>query len=192
MKTKPGHLDYCDDITSGLGEGYCQARDSDQASVGRDARLAAMVSRLPAAAKPLYGAMKTAFDAFVDAHGDREVDLSGTARAALELREQDNVRDQFARDLARLLSGSWPAATDAAAADGQLNASYLRALAWAGAKTNDTTIEAKDIRETQRAWLTYRDAFVRFAAAAVPGVARAAVLARLAKLRTAELDQLRD
>ena len=192
MKTKGGRLDYCDDITSGLGEGHCEARNSDQAGVGRDAKLAAMVSRLPAAAKPLYVPMKKAFDAFVDAHGDGEVDLSGTARAAMVIQEQDSVRDQFVKDLARLLSGDWPAATDAVAADGQLNASYRRALAWADGKTNDTTVKAKDIRDAQRAWLVYRDAFVGFAAAAAPGVARDAVLARLTKLRTAELDQLQD
>ena len=78
------------------------------------------------------------------------------------------------------------------AADGQLNAGYRRALAWADGKTNDTTVKAKDIRDAQRAWLVYRDAFVGFAAAAAPGVARDAVLARLTKLRTAELDQLQD
>lgn len=192
MKTKAGRLDYCDDVTSGLGEGYCEARKSDQAGVGRDGRLAAMVSRLPAAAKPLYGPMKTAFDAFVDAHGDGEVDLSGTARAAMVIQEEDSVRDQFAKDLGRLLSGGWPAATDAVAADSQMNASYRRALAWASGKNNDTTIKAEDIRKAQRAWLVYRDAFIRFAAAAAPSAARNAVAARLTELRTAELDQLKD
>jgi uncharacterized protein YecT (DUF1311 family) len=191
MNTKPGRLDYCDDITSGLAEGYCQSRASGQASVGRDARLAALAARLPPAAKPLYPPMKTAFDAFVDAHGDGEVDLSGTARAAMEIQEEDSVRDQFVKDLARLVSGGWPAAVDAQAADAKLNDSYRQALAWAGGKNNDSTIKPEDIRKAQRAWLAYRDAFARFAATAAPSIARDAVLARLTKLRTAELDQLR-
>ncbi len=190
LKTKPGRFDYCDDVTSGLAEGYCQSRDSDRAAVGRAATLAALVSRMPPAAAGLYRPMKKAFDAFVDAHGDGEVDLSGTARAAMEIQEQDSVRVQFAEDLGRLVSGRWPAATDAQAADAQLNTSYRRALAWAAGKDNDTTIKPEDVRKAQRSWLSYRDAYIRFAVVAAPNIARDAVLARLTKLRTAELDQL--
>jgi uncharacterized protein YecT (DUF1311 family) len=40
----------------------------------------------------------------------------------------------------------------------------------------------------QRAWLSYRDAFVRFAAAMPPNIAGNAVLARLTRLRLAQLE----
>ena len=190
LKTKPGHFDYCNDITSGMAEGECESLASDQAAVGRDARLKALQDKLPPAGKLAYPAMKTAFDAFVDAHGD-EVDQSGTARAAETIDEQDAVRNQFVRDLARLTSGAWPKAdaADAKAADAALNASYRKALAWAAGKDNYSTIKPDDIRKTQRVWLTYRDAYVRFAAAAAPTVSAEAVAARLTRLRTAQLDQ---
>ena len=192
LKTKPGRFDYCDDITSGLAEGYCQSRASDRTKIGRDARLRAMTATLPASAKPLYLPMKKAFDAFVDAHGDGEVDLSGTARAALEIQEQDSVRDQFVKDLARLLSGNWPpaAGSDARATDAAMNASYRKALVWAAGKDNYSTIKPEDIRTAQRAWLVYRDAYVRFGLAAAPKIGADATLARLTKLRTAQLDGL--
>lgn len=192
LKAKPDgkRFDYCDDITSGLAEGYCQARGSNKAGISRDARLKALVARLPPAARPLYAPLQKAFAAFVDAHGDGEVDLSGTARAAIEIQEQDAVRDQFLRDLDRLVSGRWPAATDAPAADAALNASYRKALAWAASKDNTTTTKPDDVRTAQRAWLAYRDAYVRFARAAAPGVPAEAVLARLTRLRTAQLDGL--
>lgn len=189
LKTKPEHFDYCDDVTRGAAENFCQARDSQQAAVGRDAALKVLTGRLPPAAKALYAPMKKAFDAFVDAHGDGEVDLSGTAQGAEEDAEQDNARDQFAKDLKRLLAGRWPPAADAKAADTQLNASYRRAIAWAATK-NDTTIKAEDVHTAQRAWLAYRDAFARFAAAAAPAIGQEAVLAHLTRLRTAQLDQL--
>jgi uncharacterized protein YecT (DUF1311 family) len=192
LKTKPGPFDYCDDITSGLAQGECQARHSNQIAAGRDSRLAALAGGFPPAARPLYAAMRQRFDAFVEAHGDGEVDLTGTARAALVIEEQDSVRGQFLKDLDRLRAGSWPAASasDAANADAQLNASYRKALTWAAAKDNYSTVKGDDIRKAQRAWLAYRDAYLRFAALAAPGVTKEAVLARLTRLRTAQLDGL--
>lgn len=192
LKTKPGPFDYCDDITSGLAEGYCQSRSSDQAKVGRDARLKEMTANLPAVAKSLYPPMTKAFEAFVDAHGDGEVDQSGTARAAMVIAEQDSVRDQFTKDLKRLLAGQWPAASaaDGKAADAAMNTSYQKALVWAGGKGNFSTIKPEDVRAAQRAWLPYRDAFVRFGLATSPKIGLDALLTRLTKLRTAQLEGL--
>jgi hypothetical protein len=191
LKTKPEtDFDVCDDITSGMMMGQCAGRASRGAAVERDARLKAMVARLPAPAARLYPEMRRAFDAFLDAHGTGEVDLSGTARGAFVAEEQDKVLDQLALDLGRLADGRWPPATaaEARAADAQLNASYRKALTWAAGKTY-TTIKPEDIRNAQRAWLAYRDAFARFAAAS--GKAGGdAVLARLTRLRTAQLDAL--
>lgn len=190
LKTKPEHFDYCDDVTSGAGENVCQARDSHRAAIDRNARLEVLTGRLPPRAKALYAPMKKAFNAFVDAHGDGEVDLSGSAHGAEEDGEQDALRDQFAKDLEGLLAGHWPSAADAKAADAQLNVSYRQATAWAAGKTNDTTIKAEDVRAAERAWLAYRDAFARFSAAAAPAVSQEAVLTHLARLRTKQLDQL--
>ncbi|HUE11755.1 MAG TPA: lysozyme inhibitor LprI family protein [Steroidobacteraceae bacterium] len=191
LKTKPEHVDYCDDTSSGLAAGFCQNRDSNQSAGSRDARHHAMEARLPPAARALYAPMKKAFNAFVAAHGTGEVDLSGTARAALMIAEEDAVRNQFAKDLDSLLIGRWPSASaaDAQAADAQMNASYHKAMAWAGDMDNPTTTKPDDIRKAQRAWLAYRDAFNRFAAAASDASADA-VLARLTTLRTAQLDDL--
>ena len=192
LKAQPSakRFDYCDDITSGLAEGFCQSRASTKSAVGRDARVKALTARLPAPAVAAYASMKRAFDAFLDAHGDGETDLSGTARAAIEMQEEDAVKDQFARDLARLLGGGWLRATDAPVADAALNASYRKALAANQKPDIGGEVTADGVRKAQRAWLAYRDAFVRFAAAAAPTVPREAVLARLTRLRTAQLDAL--
>jgi uncharacterized protein YecT (DUF1311 family) len=192
LKTKPGRFDYCDDITSGLAEGQCQSRASSQAKVGRDDRLRGIIAKLPPSAKALYPPMKKAFDAFVDAHGDGEVDMSGTARAAMEIEEQDSVRDQFMRDLGRLLSGGWPAASaaDGKAADAVMTTSYRKALAWAASKDNLSTIKPEDIRAAQRRWLPYRDAYVAFARVAAPKTSSDAIVARLTRLRMSQLDAL--
>ncbi len=190
-KPSPKRFDYCDDITSGLAEGYCQSRASDSAKVGRDARLRAFAAGLPAAAKPLYPPMKKTFDAFVDAHGDGEVDLSVAVCVAIEIQEEDDVRDAWTKDLAALLAGRWaPAApAQAKAADAALNASYRKALA-ANAKNTGGEVQPDGVRKAQRAWLPYRDAFVRFARAAAPGMSADAVLAHLTHVRSEQLDAL--
>lgn len=191
LKTKPeDDFDICDDITSGLMMGECSARASRELAVSRDARIATLVARFPPTAVALYPPLKRAFETFLAAHGEGEVDLSGTARGAMMTEEKDRVRDQFVLDLTRLAEGRWPAATaaEASAADAQLNASYRKALTWAAGETY-STVKPDEIRQAQRAWLTYRDAFARFAAAS--GQARPdAVLARLTRLRTAQLDAL--
>ena len=191
LKTKPERkrFDYCDDITSGLYGGFCSARDSAGAAVGRRAKQKALEARFPPAANPLYPPMKRAFDAFVEAHAAGEVDQSGTGRASFVIEEEDAVRDAFTRDIAALLAGRWkPAgAAEARAADAALNAAYRKALAFTGSKENYSTTKPDDVRKTQRAWLVWRDRFVAFARAAAPGVPADAVLARLTAARTAQL-----
>jgi len=102
------------------------------------------------------------------------------------------VRDQFLQDLGDLLTGHWLAATavDAQTADARLNASYRRTLAWADSSDNRTTIQSRDIRTAQRAWLVYRDAFIRFGAAAAPALTRDSVLAHLTNTRSTQLERI--
>lgn len=194
LKTMPGKqpFDYCDAITSGLGQGVCADHLSRQAAVGRNTKLTTLAASLPPAGRTAYQATRNTFDAYVEAYGDGEVDQSGTARAMLVTEAEDKVRDQFVKDMQRLKTGQWPAANaaDAKSADAQLNASYKAALAWAGSKDKYGTVTAEGIRAAQRAWLPYRDAFVAFAAKIAPSVSRDAVLARLTRLRLAQLDTL--
>lgn len=191
LKTKPEKIDFCDSITSGLAQGYCAARDSRVSAVGRDATLNALIAGFPPAGRAAWPALKAAFDAYVDAYSSGEIDQSGTGRAAFVIEAEDQTRDQFNKDMGRLGKGQWPSATaaDARDADAKLNASYRKALA-ATAGGDSGTVTSDDVRKTQRAWLTYRDAYLKFAAAAAPGVSRDAVLARLTRLRLAQLDSL--
>jgi len=192
LKSKVEPFDYCDDVTSGWAGSECEARASTLASFARDARASALEATLPPSARASYDGLREALDGFIEVHADGEVDQSGTGRAGFVIEEEDAVRDQFVMDVERLLSGKWPVASAAAArdADAHLNASYHKTLAWADSGDNMSTIHANAIRKAQRAWLVYRDAFVRFAAAAAPRVTRDSVLARLTNLRNAELDRM--
>lgn len=186
------HFDVCDDITSGYAGGFCAGRESTIAGFARDQKIDAVVKRLPPASTALFAPMKTAFDAFTEAHSGGEVDLSGSARVEFEIEAEDAERDQFFKDLTRLADGQWPAAShaDAAAADAGLNQHYRASLDMCKSADNSSTVTVDDVRAAQRAWLVYRDAYVKFAGAAAPKVGADAILARLTKLRMAELDDL--
>ncbi len=193
LAAKPGTFDICDDITSGYADGFCTSRASTLAGFARDGKIDAVAKSFPAASAPLFAEVKKAFDTFATAHAQGEVDLSGTSRAAFEIEAEDGERDQFLKDLTRLADGSWPQATqaDAAAADAGLNERYRKGLDQCTERAdNYSTVRADDVRTTQRAWLAYRDAYLKFTAVAAPGVTQDAVMARLTKLRMADLDAL--
>lgn len=193
LAAKPGPFDFCDDITSGLAEGMCAARDGVKADYERDQKITAVAQGFPTAAQALFTAMKTAFDAFATAHAESETDLSGTGRGAFVIEAEAAERDQFLKDLTRLANGQWVSATpaEATAADAALNKSYQAAMkACAASDSNFSTVKPEDVRGAQRTWLTYRDAYVRFAQVAAPKITQSAILTRLTKLRTAELDNL--
>ncbi len=185
-------FDYCDDITSGLAGGFCAARDAEKAKDGRAARTAALVARVPPAARPSFAALQVASARFVSAHGGGEVDLSGTARAQMEIDEEEATRDRFLMHVAALLNGKWPPASpaQAKAADDALNAAYRKAQAFLPTKKNYTTVKADEVKTAQRGWLSYRDAFVRFAALAAPGLGADAVTTLLTTERTTQLSEL--
>ncbi|CAN5298474.1 DUF1311 domain-containing protein [soil metagenome] len=194
LKAHPSgkRFDYCDDITSGLAGGFCASRDAEKAKDGRTARTRALTARIPPAARSSFTRLQAASDGFVSAHGDGEVDMSGTARAQMEIDEEEAVRDRFLAHVGALLNGKWPPATpaQAKAADDALNAAYRKAQAHLGSKDSFTTVKPDGSKTAQRAWLAYRDAFVKFATLASPGVGRDAATTLLTNERTAQLSEL--
>jgi len=193
LKSKPQtkRFDYCDDITSGLAEGFCATRDADIAKRGRAAKTAAIEARVPVAARPALAALRKASDAFVDARGG-EVDESGTARAEMEIDAEEAVRNAFTVHLAQLIDGRWPQASpaQAKAADAALNIAYGKAMAYLASTDNLSTVKPDDTRKAQRAWIRYRDAFLAFARAASPATAPEAIAAQLTQERIKDLQDL--
>jgi hypothetical protein len=182
---------YCDDITSGLAMGYCASHEATIDGARRDAALAAMTAGWTAAEKRAFARLRTAHEAYVEAHGSGEVDLSGTARAAMAIGAEEALRDQLVEVLERLRSGRalpTPAAR-LPAEDAALNAAYrnrLREVA-GGGESGPGAVTAQGIRTAGRAWLRYRDSFLAFAAVKFPRVPRAGLAAWLTRQRTALL-----
>lgn len=181
---------YCDDITSGLAMGYCESHEAGIAGARREAALAAMSRGWSATEKQAFARLRSAHEAYAEAHGSGEVDLSGTARAAMQIAAEESLRDELVEVLERLRSGRalpTPAAR-LPAEDNALNAAY-RARLKEAAESGDHpgAVTAAGIRDAERAWLRYRDSFLAFAAIKFPRVPRAELAAWLTRKRTALL-----
>jgi len=194
----PGRrFDVCDDITSGYMGGLCAARQSDRAEAARDAVIDRIVAGYDVDQRRAFTDLRKAAGAFFDAQASNEVDLGGTARAAFEIQQEDDDWDSFVAHLRQLEADGIPAANAAQArhADAVLNDTYRRVLANpelrftapGSAFTGMGTINANGIRQAQRRWLAYRDAWLRFAAVRRPDVERSAVLAWLSGQRSRAL-----
>ncbi|HYE29741.1 MAG TPA: lysozyme inhibitor LprI family protein [Allosphingosinicella sp.] len=180
---------YCDDVTSGLAMGHCAAHEARMAGARREAALAAMAQRWTPAAQRAFVRLRAAHAAYVEAHGSGEVDLSGTARAAMAIEAEEALRDELVEVLERLRSGrALPTpASRLPAEDALLNAAYRKRLAEAEGEPYPGAVTREGIRTAERAWLRYRDAFLAFAAVQFPRVPRDELAAWLTRQRTALL-----
>ncbi len=184
-------FDYCDDITSGAMEGYCAAYNREIADQGRDKTLKAIPAAFSAPQRAAFSGLLQAQDAYTQAHGKGEIYLSGSARAMFQIDAEQTLRDDFLAAMQSFEKGNYPAGSSAtfSEADARLNHAYQAALADAEAHKSETgAVQPEGIREAERAWLTYRDAWVAFAAARYPAVPKEAWLTILTKDRTSILD----
>lgn len=183
-------FDFCNDITSGLAQGYCARRDQTLADVRRQTRIDDLGEKAVPAARDAFAALRKAAYAFADARSGAEVDMSGTARAAMSIDAEEETRDQFVGVLGDFLGGKVPAGTpaQARAADAALNAMWKQLAARGEQVQEFGTVTLTEVRGSQRAWLKYRDAFAAFAKA--QGRPTDGIVAALTAQRTAQLKEL--
>ncbi|MXP29636.1 DUF1311 domain-containing protein [Porphyrobacter algicida] len=195
-----GHdFSICDDVTSGLYGGLCAVHAGTIADDRRASHLSAMARDWSPSVRQRFAALDKAAEAYAESSGENEVDLSGSARVAFEIDREQDVKDGFALLLEKASAGTFPPG-DAAAfkqADARLNGLYRRIMA--APSPNDTPhpdvignsgLSKMNVRKTQRLWLAYRDAWVRFAAAEYPDLSDARVKAALTKERNDFLAQI--
>jgi uncharacterized protein YecT (DUF1311 family) len=180
---------YCDDITSGYMTGACAGYYEELAEQKRSDELAAFSSAWPAPQHAGMAALVKAERAYAQAH-EGEINISGTMRAALMTAAAESLRDDFLAALKFFETNPPPrgSAADFAAADAKLNDLYRKVLA--SAKEHETgygAVQPENIRKAQTAWLTYRDAWARFAASHYAGTPDSAWLTLLTEDRIAIL-----
>lgn len=165
-------LDICDDITSGMMSGFCASRDAELAGVRRARQWARLQSDWTPAQLDAWQRLRRTADAYAHAVAGNEIDLSGTARGAFAVEARETLEIQLLEDVGRFERGDRPAqrAADLVPADQALNAIYrsVRTQLTAGVAAHEYalfgTVTADGVRDSQRAWLRYREAWVAFAA----------------------------
>lgn len=183
-------FDWCNVGSSGMKQGLCAQHQAHIDDFNRATRLTKTTLLLPASTKALLTALVKASETFSSEQANGETDATGTARVAEWTFAAGRQDDQFVAELERIALKKWPSATpqDADVADQALNREYRRALTWAASKDNFTTIKPADIRTSQRAWLPYRDAWVRFGVSAQ--ISPSAIITRITRLRIEQLQKL--
>ena len=192
---KPGlakkKFTFCDDITSGFMEGFCAAESSELEDLERSLALNALASKMTPVQRDSFNKLVKLEQAYASAHGAGEIDISGSARAMFEIDAEDTLRDDFAAAVQSFEAGGLPAKSRRAYrdADARLNSVYRKAIDQAEEHKNDYgAVQPEGIRNAERAWLKYRDAWAEFARLRYPGVASDDLLVLLTNDRTSILD----
>jgi len=190
-KLRDGHadakdFDLCDDATSGLMAGECEWVQQQFLNARRRKEMDAISVNWPPPIKQAFKSLEAAEEAFVQASGYHEVDLSGSARAAFSLEEQGRLRDQFLATIQRFAAGQ--ATSDYQNADRSLNDAYQRIQQAPDSFWQWGTVKPSGIRDTERLWIQLRDAWVEFARQAFPRLSADAVRTEITRQRTAQLE----
>ncbi|WP_176460883.1 lysozyme inhibitor LprI family protein [Janthinobacterium sp. PC23-8] len=187
-----GKIDLCDDITSGYMMGVCSAIDARQKNRVRSQASGKATAAWPAAAQASWQKLEAATAKFADARAAKETDLGGTARAAMSIAARTAELELLAQDVKQYETGKLPSAmtqAQAQALDKQLNVIYGKLMKQP--RPDDAGAVDKDgIRDTQRLWLKYRDAWIDFGAVHYPSVTSHTWAAMLTARRNAQLEAL--
>jgi uncharacterized protein YecT (DUF1311 family) len=185
-------FDYCSDVmigASNVSGPMCLAHEARAAEPVRAAKLAVLTRDFSPAARQAYKALNAAEARFIQVRQDNE-SPPGAQNRGVPLRIAEDARDIHVEQLEQL-SGSTrvTGAGEHRAYDRSLNQVYRAALgelpARQEAQAGDITRDG--VRETERAWIVYRDAWLAFAPVAWPKASTEALAARLTRDRVGQL-----
>lgn len=115
--------------------------------------------------------LKTARKAYLDAHAAEEPNgTTGQVQAAME--DEIDIDHTWAQTLNDLAAGKLPHYTtaDFRNADADLNANYRQALANTTGCADDYCLHTDELRQIERAWIAYRDAWIAYATLRWPSI----------------------
>jgi uncharacterized protein YecT (DUF1311 family) len=166
-------FDYCNDVTSGLMQGYCAGRDADIEKRKRNAKLAEYMSSWTEGEKRSFEKLRLIWEKYLEVSLN-EVDQSGTGRSAFMTAHTELLENNFASSMDEFNQGKFPTYSkeDFAQVDYELNMIYKKIQGRTGDQSLSWgTVTRIDIKNAQRAWLKFRDAWVVFANQKYPLVA---------------------
>lgn len=191
-------FDLCDDITSGYMQGFCTSFEERQNTRERNSRLIKITEKWPQSQKNAFGNLQNALNNFAKHVSDDETDASGTGRAAFMIEAEAAEMELFVNDLADYENGNTPRFTSKQfdEYDKTLNKLYKEIMQaksmTEGSRLGYTTIAKVGVKNTQRAWLKYRDAWIDFGRIKYPSVDSQSWKALLTERRIKTLEYLLD
>jgi uncharacterized protein YecT (DUF1311 family) len=198
LKTAPAATPYdqCDDATSGFMMGVCANVADGQADKIRNAYFARLRTQLPAPQVAAFDQLVAATSAFATARRG-ETDMTGTGRGAFSVNAEAREKEWLREHLAAFEKGTFKAPEQPlAAADAELNRVYKAMLAAPSDNASHptrlpaSTVEKADVRIAQRLWITYRDAWVRFAKLRYPALPPETLQAMLTDWRVKQFGRM--
>jgi uncharacterized protein YecT (DUF1311 family) len=202
-EAEPPDLDYCDHVTSGHGGLLCAQLATERQVPEWDRRIEAVGAALDGPGRDALGRLLAAAETFTDEEGGYREDgaRGGTGYASFVVAAQRKAYEAFVATLERYGRERAPRA-DAALlrkADRGLNAAYRKALTAASepcplCREDDHESGRAALRDAQRAWIAYRDAWAawyrkRWTSAAPEAALEREITAALTATRTKELLQ---
>jgi uncharacterized protein YecT (DUF1311 family) len=188
-----GHIDQCDDVTSGSKVGICAGARGHQANKARGDEILAMAHAWAPKEKIGFEMALQAARHFAQHRRDFETDLGSVARTRLQAEAEGAELERFSRDIGDIEGGKPPHFTEAefAALEEKMNQVYEQFMQNApGPDSYLGSIRKPGVEKTQRAWLAYRDAMELFGSIRYPNVPPSGWRALLTARRLRQLTEL--
>ena len=189
-------FDLCDDITSGYMMGMCTSVKSQLADLAREAVVDSVIKNWPPKDRQAYDSLRKAAANFFYERTMGEVDMSGTARAAMEIDESESLEETFKEEIVQADQCAFAAHTeqDFVEADKKLNAIYTKLMKQKDPEqaSDRGEVTRAGIRSAQRDWIRYRDAWAVFGAVRCPKTAVWSWKTVITEERISELEELFD
>jgi uncharacterized protein YecT (DUF1311 family) len=141
-----------------------------------------------------YNVLIVSLSEFLDSHIANEACRGGTNCGMINENEKALVNYDFLAMAEGFIKDGFPSFTtdDLAREDAALNVAYQKVLSSLpeGCQSSDRTSECvsqTDLRDTERAWIRYRDAWVTFGTLRWPQVTSTSILTYLTRQRTKQL-----
>lgn len=189
-KTAKEPFDMCDDVTSGHMMGWCASIDQSLAETKQKKMLDDLIKNWTSSEHQAFQKLQEASGVYFNARKVNEIDHSGTGAAAFEIVEEMALNKRFITDLKKWNQCKLPGFTaqQFQEVDNQLNQIYTKAFK--NQTSEFSTITQDGIKNTEKAWINYRDSWVMFGHIKCPTVPAESWKTLITKERIKELEQL--
>lgn len=170
---KPAPIDTCDDISSGYMMGFCASVGYQKEQYKREAALNNLLKGKPESVRVAYKKLHDAAKRFIEEASSAEIDMSGTARAAIFMEQEGGYWDQFVEIMTTVIDHKLPkySKLNSEDEDKALNATYRKVMETSSLQPPEDdpygseypgAVTTTGIRTVQRLWIDYRNAWVDF------------------------------